>query len=226
MLPRNWGSSRSVVTRSGRGVIGRGPRNGELVENVYLYILESSALSACRACPRDSLGRRPWRLDLAWIPLSRSNAYESSEPDRRRRAVVVLQQRFRVSQRRACRVAEQSRSMQRRPPRFTRSNGCCENGCERSRGVIRSGGGARRMHCAAAKVWSPITNAHNDSGARRGSNDRPEDESRERRTPRYDRRRQRRTTDRRETTPTTRQHNPEDFVRRLSSECTRGQQLP
>ncbi|MEU6587253.1 IS3 family transposase [Nocardia sp. NPDC046763] len=37
-------------------------------------------------------------------------------PDRRRRAVVVLQQRFRVSQRRACRVAGQSRSVQRRPP--------------------------------------------------------------------------------------------------------------
>lgn len=38
-------------------------------------------------------------------------------PDRRRRAVVVLQQRFRVSQRRACRVVGQHRSAQRRPPR-------------------------------------------------------------------------------------------------------------
>ena len=37
-------------------------------------------------------------------------------PDRRRRAVVVLQQRFGVSQRRACRVAGQHRSAQRRPP--------------------------------------------------------------------------------------------------------------
>jgi len=38
-------------------------------------------------------------------------------PDRRRRAVVVLQQRFRVSQRRACLVVGQHRSAQRRPPR-------------------------------------------------------------------------------------------------------------
>ncbi len=38
-------------------------------------------------------------------------------PDRRRRAVVVLQQRFRVSERRACRVVGQSRSLQRRRPR-------------------------------------------------------------------------------------------------------------
>jgi len=38
-------------------------------------------------------------------------------PDRRRRAVVVLQQRFRVSERRACRVVGQHRSAQRRPPR-------------------------------------------------------------------------------------------------------------
>jgi putative transposase len=37
-------------------------------------------------------------------------------PDRRRRAVVVLQQRFRVSERRACRVVGQSRSLQRRRP--------------------------------------------------------------------------------------------------------------
>ena len=38
-------------------------------------------------------------------------------PDRRRRAVVVLQQRFGVSQRRACRVVGQHRSTQRRPAR-------------------------------------------------------------------------------------------------------------
>jgi putative transposase len=38
-------------------------------------------------------------------------------PERRRRAVIVLQQRFRVSQRRACRVIGQHRSAQRRPPR-------------------------------------------------------------------------------------------------------------
>src|SRR5262249_46642597 len=38
-------------------------------------------------------------------------------PDRRRRAVVVLQQRFRVSQRRACRVVGQHRSAQRRRQR-------------------------------------------------------------------------------------------------------------
>jgi putative transposase len=36
-------------------------------------------------------------------------------PERRRRAVVVLQQRFGVSQRRACRVVGQHRSAQRRP---------------------------------------------------------------------------------------------------------------
>jgi len=38
-------------------------------------------------------------------------------PDRRRSAVVVLQQRFGVSQRRACRLVGQHRSAQRRPPR-------------------------------------------------------------------------------------------------------------
>ncbi len=38
-------------------------------------------------------------------------------PDRRRRAVVVLQQRFGVSQRRACRVVGQHRSTQRQPAR-------------------------------------------------------------------------------------------------------------
>jgi putative transposase len=38
-------------------------------------------------------------------------------PDRRRRAVVVLRERFRVSERRACRVVGQHRSAQRRPPR-------------------------------------------------------------------------------------------------------------
>lgn len=38
-------------------------------------------------------------------------------PDRRRRAVVVLQERFGVSQRRACRVVGQHRSTQRRPAR-------------------------------------------------------------------------------------------------------------
>jgi len=38
-------------------------------------------------------------------------------PDRRRRAVVVLQERFGVSQRRACRVVGQHRSTQRHPPR-------------------------------------------------------------------------------------------------------------
>ena len=38
-------------------------------------------------------------------------------PDRRRRAVVVLQGRFGVSQRRACRVVGQHRSTQRRPLR-------------------------------------------------------------------------------------------------------------
>ncbi|MEU2032610.1 IS3 family transposase [Nocardia amamiensis] len=37
-------------------------------------------------------------------------------PDRRRRAVVVLRERFGVSERRACRVVGQSRSVQRRPP--------------------------------------------------------------------------------------------------------------
>jgi putative transposase len=38
-------------------------------------------------------------------------------PDRRRRAVVVLQDRFGVSERRACRVVGQHRSTQRHPPR-------------------------------------------------------------------------------------------------------------
>jgi len=38
-------------------------------------------------------------------------------PDRRRRAVVVLVDRFGVSERRACRVVGQHRSTQRRPPR-------------------------------------------------------------------------------------------------------------
>jgi len=38
-------------------------------------------------------------------------------PDRRRRAVVVMQERFGVSERRACRVVGQHRSTQRRPPR-------------------------------------------------------------------------------------------------------------
>ena len=38
-------------------------------------------------------------------------------PDRRRRAVVVLVERFGVSERRACRVVGQHRSTQRRPPR-------------------------------------------------------------------------------------------------------------
>jgi len=36
-------------------------------------------------------------------------------PERRRRAVVILQDRFRASQRRACRLAGQNRSTQRRP---------------------------------------------------------------------------------------------------------------
>jgi putative transposase len=36
-------------------------------------------------------------------------------PERRRRAVVVLQDRFRASQRRACRLAGQNRTTQRRP---------------------------------------------------------------------------------------------------------------
>ena len=36
-------------------------------------------------------------------------------PERRRRAVVVLQDRFRVSQRRACLLAGQNRNTQRRP---------------------------------------------------------------------------------------------------------------
>ena len=36
-------------------------------------------------------------------------------PERRRRAVVVLQDRFRVSQRRACRLTGQHRNTQRRP---------------------------------------------------------------------------------------------------------------
>lgn len=38
-------------------------------------------------------------------------------PERRRRAVVVLQERFGVSERRACRVVGQHRSTQRKPPR-------------------------------------------------------------------------------------------------------------
>ncbi len=38
-------------------------------------------------------------------------------PDRRRRAVVVLVERFGVSERRACRVVGQHRSTQRRPAR-------------------------------------------------------------------------------------------------------------
>ena len=38
-------------------------------------------------------------------------------PDRRRRAVVALQERFGVSERRACRVVGQHRSTQRRCPR-------------------------------------------------------------------------------------------------------------
>jgi putative transposase len=38
-------------------------------------------------------------------------------PDRRRRAVIVLQERFGVSQRRACQVVGQHRSTQRRPAR-------------------------------------------------------------------------------------------------------------
>ena len=38
-------------------------------------------------------------------------------PDRRRRAVVVLRERFGVSERRACRVVGQHRSTQRRSPR-------------------------------------------------------------------------------------------------------------
>ena len=38
-------------------------------------------------------------------------------PDRRRRAVTVLQERFGVSQPRACRVVSQHRSTQRRPAR-------------------------------------------------------------------------------------------------------------
>ena len=38
-------------------------------------------------------------------------------PDRRRRAVVVLQEPFGVSERRACRVVGQHRSTQRRCPR-------------------------------------------------------------------------------------------------------------
>lgn len=38
-------------------------------------------------------------------------------PDRRRRAVMVLRERFGVSERRACRVVGQHRSTQRRPVR-------------------------------------------------------------------------------------------------------------
>ena len=38
-------------------------------------------------------------------------------PDRRRRAVVVLRERFGVAERRACRVVGQHRSTQRRPAR-------------------------------------------------------------------------------------------------------------
>jgi putative transposase len=41
-------------------------------------------------------------------------------PGRRRRAVARLQQRFGVSQRRACRVAGQHRSTQRKPPPLPR----------------------------------------------------------------------------------------------------------
>ena len=56
------------------------------------------AVGACCAA------RRTWRCDGKLL-----------SPERRRRAVMVLQDRFRVSQRRASRLAGQNRNTQRRP---------------------------------------------------------------------------------------------------------------
>ena len=68
-------------------------------------------------------------------------------PERNRRAVVVLVERFGVSQRRACRVVGQHRSTQRltRIARRRSARTRSVAGCERSLVIIRVGVGRRRM---------------------------------------------------------------------------------
>jgi len=63
------------------------------------------------------------------IDMLRSWPRETSDPERRRRAVGHLQARFGVSQRRACRVAGQHRTTQRRPVGCARTR---RRGCERA----------------------------------------------------------------------------------------------
>ncbi len=70
-------------------------------------------LSSIRRCS----SRRPGEAVGACCAVGRTlqNDGKLLSPERRRRAVVVLQDRFRVSQRRACRLAGQNRNTQRRP---------------------------------------------------------------------------------------------------------------
>jgi len=76
-------------------------------------------------------------------------------PERRRRAVCVLQVRFRVSQRRACRLAGQNRNTQRRPVPVTaiEEQKLRRRICELARRHVRWG---RRLVCRRLRLeaWS------------------------------------------------------------------------
>ena len=79
----------------------QGARTGELSTEAFTCRGRARQGHAQRAC---CAVRRTLRCDGKLL-----------SPERRRRAVVVLQGRFRASQRRACRLAGQNRSTQRRP---------------------------------------------------------------------------------------------------------------
>ena len=71
-------------------------------------------------------------------------------PSRRREAVLMLQERLSLSERRACRITSQHRSTQRHQPRSGDRMRRCGCGCDSSRERIRAGAiGAPERRCAA-----------------------------------------------------------------------------
>src|SRR5262249_6562833 len=74
-------------------------------------------------------------------------------PSRRRTAVVMLQDRLRLSQRRACQIVGQSRSLQRGLPSRPTRIGICEPACGASLQLIPAGDTAELTPCWPEKAW-------------------------------------------------------------------------
>ena len=97
--------------------------------------------------------RSSWPRPSSTSRCSRSWLRETSNPDRRRRAVVTLIDRFGVSQRHACRVVGQHRATQRHAPSAPSDDEMALRAWLRAFSLSRPRSGWRRPRCCSGQGW-------------------------------------------------------------------------